>query len=111
MKRLPVTVIFMITAGLILVALVVRAVADRSIMQNGHLMSDVWFQVTLLDAYIGFGIFYAWVVHRERSAPARILWFILIMSLGNIATIAFVLLQYAQLPRGAPLSQVLHRVD
>ena len=72
MKRLPVTVIFMITAGLILVALVVRAVADRSIMQNGHLMSDVWFQVTLLDAYIGFGIFYAWVVHRERSVRGRV---------------------------------------
>ena len=108
-KRFPVPVIFLVIAGLLLVVLVIRAISERSIMENGHLMSDVWFQVTVVDAYIGFGIFYAWVVYRERSVPARIFWFILIMSLGNIATIAFVLVQYVRLPRQSRLSQVLHR--
>jgi hypothetical protein len=48
---------------------------------------------TLLDAYLGFFIFYVWVAYKERAASTRILWFLLIMGLGNMAKAFYVLLQ------------------
>lgn len=64
----------------------------RGILDNGHLMSDAWFQVTLLDAYLGFLLFYAWVCCQESGWLARGIWFVAIMIFGNMATSLYVLL-------------------
>lgn len=87
------TAILLISGFLLLVAGIVKASLERSITDNGHLMTDAWFQVTLLDAYVGFGIFYGWVFFRENSLLSRVLWFVLIMTLGNVATISYLLMQ------------------
>lgn len=55
-------------------------------------MRDVWFQATLADAYFGFLSFFVWVAYREKSALARVGWFIGIMLLGNIAMSAYALI-------------------
>jgi hypothetical protein len=59
--------------------------------------ANPWAIATLYDAYFGFLTFYLWVVYKERSLGARIVWFLLIMSLGNIAMSFYVLLQLFQL--------------
>jgi ABC-type uncharacterized transport system involved in gliding motility auxiliary subunit len=97
----------MILGMALLLAFTVRATADRSILANAHLMSDVWFQVTLLDAYLGFAIFYLWVAWKEQTWPGRVLWFVLIMALGNMATTVYVLLQLRKLAPGRPVSDIL----
>ncbi len=56
-----------------------------------------WAWATLYDAYFGFLTFFCWVAWRERSVGIRILWFVLIMALGNIAMSLYVLLQLFQL--------------
>jgi hypothetical protein len=58
-----------------------------------HVTAFRWGSATLADAYCGFITFFAWVVYRERSWVTRIIWFILILLLGNIAMSAYVLLQ------------------
>lgn len=71
-----------------------HAASDRSILKVGsQLLSDPWFHATLADAYFGFLTFYVWVVYKEPTAARRILWFVLIMALGNIAMSIYVLLQ------------------
>lgn len=50
-----------------------------------------WFIVTLMDAYWGLIVFYAWVAWKEQSAGARVLWFIAIMLLGAIATAIYMI--------------------
>jgi hypothetical protein len=75
-----------------------RAASIRHILDNRSLMSDVWFQVTLLDAYIGFTIFYVWVACKERSLLRKSVWFLLIISFGNLATTAYVMLQLVRCP-------------
>ena len=52
-----------------------------------------WFRATLADAYCGFLFFWLWVAWREKSLAKSILWFVLIMTLGNIAMAGYLLLQ------------------
>lgn len=68
-----------------------------------------WSVATLVDAYAGFLLFYAWVFYKERGVAAKVVWFLLIMGLGNIATSAYALLQLRSLPRGAGIERLLLR--
>jgi len=68
-----------------------------------------WAVATLFDAYFAFLTFFVWVCFREASWVARAGWFVLIMSLGNIAMSAYVLLQLRHLKPGEPASSVLRR--
>jgi hypothetical protein len=70
--------------------------------------NHAWTIATLTDAYGGFLTFYTWVFYKERAA-GRLLWFVLIMTLGNIAMAAFMLREIHRLPAGAPVSDLLKR--
>ena len=59
--------------------------------------ANPWAMATLYDAYCGFITFYVWVAYREPGWIARVLWFVLIMALGNIAMSAYVLIQLFRL--------------
>ena len=52
-----------------------------------------WSMATLYDAYFGFLTFFCWLAWRERSLARKVVWFVLIMTLGNIAMSAYVLWQ------------------
>ena len=71
--------------------------------------SNPWAMATLYDAYFGFVTFYAWVFYKERSVWARVLWFLLIMGLGNIAMSFYVLIQHFRLRPGQPAAAILRR--
>jgi hypothetical protein len=69
---------------------------------------DRWWTIaTLMDAYFGFLTFFVWVCFKECRMTARVLWFIAIMALGNMAMASYVLLQLARLERGAPVRSIL----
>jgi hypothetical protein len=81
-----------------MIAVTTRASFDRSIVEAlGQLLPDPWFQATMCDAYCGFVTFYVWVAYKERQAWKKIVWFALVMSLGNIVMSAYVLLQIARM--------------
>ena len=71
--------------------------------------ANPWAVATLFDAYFGFLTFFVWVAYKESFWWKRILWFILIMSLGNIAMSAYVLIELFRLPGSEPLETVLLR--
>jgi hypothetical protein len=71
--------------------------------------ANPWAMATLYDAYFGFVTFYVWVVYKERSVAARILWFLLIMGLGNIAMSFYVLIQLFRLRPDEPAATILRR--
>lgn len=68
-----------------------------------------WFIATMFDTYYGFLTFYLWLAYKETSAVARVLWFIAIMLLGNIAMSAYLLIQLFKLPSDAKLERLLLR--
>ncbi|MEW4531099.1 MAG: DUF1475 family protein [Maioricimonas sp. JB045] len=107
--RIVLTLVF---GGILVAMLSVTVVAslDRSVFSVGaELTSDPWFIATLVDAYCGFLTFYVWVAYREQGWPARGVWFVLIMCLGNIAMAIYVLWQLWMLPAGAPIESLLLR--
>jgi predicted permease len=69
---------------------------------------DRWWTIaTLMDAYFGFMTFYVWVYWKERRALPRLLWFIAIMLLGNMAMSAYVLRELARLKPDEPTASLL----
>jgi hypothetical protein len=69
--------------------------------------ANPWAIATLYDAYFGFVTFYVWVAYKERKTWSRILWFLLIMGLGNIAMSLYVLIQLMRLRRDEPVETML----
>ena len=72
-------------------------------------VSSPWSVATLFDAYFGFLTFYAWVFYKETGWLVRIVWFIAIVGLGNIAMSSYVLIQLFKLRPEQPASAVLLR--
>jgi hypothetical protein len=80
-----------ITATLImLVTLIYGFVAGDFFKEGSLLVSLAWGKVSLIDVYIGFFLFSAWVVYREKNWLISALWIILIMILGNFITCLYV---------------------
>jgi hypothetical protein len=71
--------------------------------------ANPWAVATLWDAYFGFLTFYLWVVYKERNIWTRILWFVLIMGLGNIAMSLYVSLQLLRLRADDQVESILWR--
>jgi hypothetical protein len=76
------------------------ASVQQSLLDWGGLVNrpDNWWTIaTLIDAYYGFLTFYVWVLWKEPRWTPRIVWFGLIMLLGNMAMAAYVLWQLRKL--------------
>lgn len=56
------------------------------------LAANPWAMATLYDAYFGFITFFCWLAWRERSLGIKLVWFVLIMGLGNMALSLYVVL-------------------
>ena len=73
---------------------------QQSVLDWGGLTTppdNLWTIATLVDAYYGFLTFYMWVLWKETRALPRVLWFVAIMALGNLAMSVDVLRQLARL--------------
>jgi predicted permease len=91
-----------------MLAMTTAASLDRGVFQAlGDLWKDLWFKVTLMDAYFGFMTFYVWVAYKESRNLARILWFVLIMCFGNIAMATYVLIQLFRMTPGESMETLL----
>ena len=49
---------------------------------GAKIMSNPWGIVSLVDLYVGFALFSAWIVFRENAVLPSIIWVILMMVLG-----------------------------
>jgi hypothetical protein len=87
--------------GFIFVFMVVMTI--RTSMQQSlwdarpEFTASPWSMATLYDAYFGFLTFFCWLAWRERALAIKLVWFVLIMALGNIAMSLYVLIQLFQL--------------
>jgi len=93
---------------LFMVAMTVRTSLQVPIW-HASFAGNPWAWATLYDAYFGFITFFCWVAWRERSLSSKILWFILIVALGNIAMSFYVLLQLFALKPAEPVGALLQK--
>ena len=93
-----------------MLAITAYAPLNRSIFSVGpQLTSDPWYQATLADAYFGFLTFYIWVAYKENAVWQKLLWFVLIMALGNIAMAIYALIQLRRWDPSRGIEQLLTR--
>jgi hypothetical protein len=50
--------------------------------EGTRLLAMPWGIVSLVDLYVGFTLFSAWIVYRERSVLPSVIWVVLMMTLG-----------------------------
>ena len=108
------TLLRVLFTGVLVVMLLVTTVAtmERGIFDAASVLwSDAWFRATLVDAYVGFLTVFVWVAYKERSVVARVVWFVLLMALGNIAVSAYVLIQLQRLKPGESIERLLLRPE
>ena len=99
--------------ALMLLAMLFVTIA-ASIEQNlfeavGNMWPNWWFKATLADAYFGFITFFVWVAYKELRLWRRMIWFALIMLLGNLAIPAYMLLELYKLQVGDTIETLLTR--
>ena len=87
---------------------IVYTVISTSLESNlfkewNFLASIPWMKATLIDFYINTVVLIAWISFREDKWVVRILWLILLVFLGSIATTAYVLIQLFKLGKDEPV--------
>lgn len=76
---------------------------------DSKILLDPWGIATMFDTYFGFLAFYLWVAYKENTLLKRVIWFVAIMALGNIAMAGYVLLKLHQLDKNASFENLLLR--
>jgi hypothetical protein len=74
-----------------------------------EVIAHPWFIATLFDAYWAFITFFVWVAWKESTLAARVLWFVAILALGNIAMAIYMLRELFRVPASGPLADVFTR--
>ncbi|MDH4116376.1 MAG: DUF1475 domain-containing protein [Acidimicrobiia bacterium] len=60
--------------------------------EGSDLLSLAWGRVTVIDLYLMFAVFAAWVWWRERNPLRSLLWTVALAALGSVAAGAYLIL-------------------
>lgn len=82
--------------GTIMLAIVLYTVITDGLPFRKELLTP-WMAATLIDFYINVAILSAWVIYKEANWISSILWIILLIGLGSIATSAYIVVQFLKL--------------
>lgn len=74
--------------------------------QWDFLGSIPWMRTTLFDFYANVLVIFLWVCYKENSNFSKILWLILLVCLGSIASCIYVLIQLFKLNKDAGLREL-----
>ncbi len=64
--------------------------------EGSVIFSLLWGKVTLIDIYISFFIFTAWIIYRENNFLNSLIWFILMIVLGSFTSCLYLFLVFRQ---------------
>lgn len=96
MKTFLKLVFFGVLAAMTYITVV--ASGERSVMNAlTGLWQDPWVKATLCDTYFAFMVICFWICYKEKGWPARILWTLGVLILGNFVIAAYMLIQLFRL--------------
>ena len=58
-----------------------------------------WMQATLWDFYANVLVIFIWVAYKEKSIVSKIIWLVLLVCLGSIASCLYILIQLFKLKK------------
>jgi hypothetical protein len=68
-----------------------------------------WFIVTLMDTYFAFATIYLWMAYKTETLVGRIVWFLMVIALGNVAIALFMLKELRKYSRHQNLTWFIMR--
>jgi hypothetical protein len=74
--------------------------------QWDFLGSIPWMRATLFDFYANVLVIFVWVCYKEKGSLLKVMWFILLVCLGSIASCIYVLIQLFKLKKGEGLTEL-----
>jgi hypothetical protein len=78
-------------------------IASNLFTEWNFLASIPWMKATLIDFYINTAVIFTWIAFRENRWSVRILYLILLVCLGSMATTLYVLIQLFNLNDTEPV--------
>lgn len=84
---------FIAVLGTLAMAVVIlwAALSINFFEAGAELMANPWGVVSLVDLYVGFIIFSAWIAYRETSLLVKIIWTVLMMVFGFLTASIYLL--------------------
>ena len=72
-------------------SMIVFSISTGDLFLEGSIIGSlVWGQMSLVDLYVGFFLVYLWVYYKESSLSARMIWAILFVVTGSMATALYI---------------------
>lgn len=72
-------------------SMIVFSISTGDLAAEGSLIgSMVWGQMSLVDLYVGFFLVYFWVFYKETSVISRVVWAVLFVITGSMATALYI---------------------
>jgi Protein of unknown function (DUF1475) len=68
-----------------------------------------WMRATLWDFYANVTVIFFWLCYKEKSIVLKIVWLLLLVALGSIASCAYVLIQLFKLKPGEGLKEFVSK--
>ncbi|MES2807387.1 MAG: DUF1475 family protein [Bacteroidota bacterium] len=68
-----------------------------------------WMRATLWDFYANVLVIFVWVCYKEKHIALKVLWLILLVTLGSIASCAYVLIQLFRLKPNEELKEMFSK--
>ena len=79
--------VLLVLGGMVMAAAIVYGfVAGGFIEEAKTLFGYPWFQVAMIDLYVGFFLFAGWIAFREQSRGVAVAWIIALCLLGNFVS-------------------------
>lgn len=96
--------------GLLLVwvcYVVVSTSLQSNLFTNWSFLGSIpWMKATLWDFYTNVVVIYFWLCYKEKTLIAKLLWLVLLVTLGSIASCTYVLIQLFRLKPGEGLKEL-----
>ena len=87
---------------------VIKTSMESNLFKEWDFLGSIpWMRATLWDFYANVFAIYLWIVYKERSTGIKILWLILLVCLGSIATCIYVLIQLFRLKPGEGVKELV----
>jgi hypothetical protein len=89
---------------------VITTSAHSNLFQQWDFLGSIpWMRATLWDFYVNTLVIFIWVCYKEKTIGLKIVWLLLLVTLGSIASCAFVLIQLFRIKTGEGLKELFSK--
>ncbi|MBW4890662.1 DUF1475 domain-containing protein [Mucilaginibacter sp. HMF5004] len=99
-------VIFSILFVWVCYTVITTSIQSNLFKEWDFLGSIPWMRATLWDFYTNVAFIFVWVCFKEKSIIAKLVWLVLLVCLGSIATCGYMLIQLFKLKSNEGLTEL-----